>query len=104
MVSVKEKDFWIEFIEKYQSFPCLWDVYAKEYSNKILREQALDELVEKCKEIKVDADKDFVRKRIANMRTAFSREFKKLIIQNILVVLPMIFTKLLCGIMTTFYF
>lgn len=78
MVSVKEKDFWTEFIEQYRSFPCLWDVYSKDYCNKPLREGALQALVEKCKEKHPDANKDYVRKRIANLRTSFSREFKKI--------------------------
>lgn len=58
-----KKDFWKEFIELYESFPCLWDVKKKDYSNKHLKNEAMDVLVEKCKSVFPNANKEFVEKK-----------------------------------------
>lgn len=69
--------FWEEFIEQYRKYPCLWDVKAKTYMDRYLKSAAMDKLVEKCKEINPLANKDYVSKKIHNMRCAFRRELKK---------------------------
>lgn len=76
-ILLKDKEFWEDFIDIYRRYPCLWDIKNKEYSNKPAKNSAYSELIEKCKDISPDADKSFVCKRIANMRTAFRRELKK---------------------------
>ena len=38
------KDFLIEFIELYRSYPCLWKVKSQDYSNKLKKNQAYDVL------------------------------------------------------------
>jgi len=40
-----------EFIELYQSFPCLWQVKSKEYSDRNKKDLAYVEKVKKYKEI-----------------------------------------------------
>lgn len=77
-ISLKNKEFWEDFVELYKSYPCLWDVRQKEYSNKTVRNSAYEVLINKCKEICKEANKTFVCKRIANMRTSFRRELKKI--------------------------
>ncbi|CAD1479835.1 unnamed protein product, partial [Heterotrigona itama] len=69
--------FWKEFIELYKSFPCLWDVRSKSYMDRNSRNDAINVLVEKCKEINPLSNKDFVNKKIHNMRCSFRRELKK---------------------------
>lgn len=44
-----------EFIEVYQSFPCLWRVKFKNYSNKLKKNQAHVALVNKYKEVNREA-------------------------------------------------
>ena len=41
------KDFLVEFIELYRSYPCLWKVKSQDYSNKLKKKQAYVVLV--CK-------------------------------------------------------
>ena len=57
------KDFWTEFIELYQTYPCLWNSKSKTYLNKYLKDDAMKDLVEKCKSVFPDADKSFVLKK-----------------------------------------
>lgn len=70
--------FWEEFINMYRQFPCLWDVKCKNYADRNLRNTAIEELVEKCKEVNHSANKDFVMKKIHNFRCGFRRELKKI--------------------------
>lgn len=73
------KEFWKEFIELYESLPCLWNVKDKQYSNKHLKEEGMQTMVEKCKSIFPDADKEFVNKKIKCLRASFRRELRKVI-------------------------
>ena len=50
---------------------------CKEYSNKALKEQAYAELTQYVKTSNPQASKDTVTKKIANLRTAFGKEYKK---------------------------
>lgn len=73
------KQFWTEFIELYREQRCLWDVKSRNYSNKHLRKESLDVLIEKCKDIFPNADEKFVKAKIDSLRASFRREMKKLI-------------------------
>lgn len=77
---IKDKEFWEDFVCLYKQYTCLWDVNSKDYLNKAMKQSAYEDLITKCKEVYVNANKDFVCKRIANMRTSFRREYKK--VQN----------------------
>lgn len=77
MGSEGNREFWEEFINMYRQFPCLWDVKSKHYSDRNLRNTAIEELVKKCKEINNLANKDYVTKKIHNFRCGFRREQKK---------------------------
>lgn len=73
------KQFWREFIELYETYPCLWNVKIKEYLNKHLKDDAMEALIEKCKSIFPDANKEFVNKKIKSLRASFRRELRKVL-------------------------
>ncbi|XP_073838792.1 uncharacterized protein [Musca autumnalis] len=71
------KKFWIEFIELYKSLPELWRRSSDEYSNGHLKKKAYEVLVEKYKEIDVNANVFAVKRKINNMRTCYRRELAR---------------------------
>lgn len=72
-----EREFIKQFIKKYQLHPCLWNAKIKEYSNKSLRNDAYEELLDFCKEKYPTTTKDAVVKKIHALRCSFKRELKK---------------------------
>lgn len=68
-----------DFIEEYRLHPCLWKIKSKEYTNKNLKNQAYDKLVELCKTCNVEANRDYVIKKIQSLRGSFRKEMKKVI-------------------------
>lgn len=72
-----EREVMSDFLELYKSFTCLWDITCKEYSSRDARNQALEVLKEKLKQIDNDASISTVKKKIENMRAAYKREYKK---------------------------
>lgn len=72
-------DFLPKFIEMYRQMPCLWKIKSKEYSDRNKRHEALGKLVELCKPICMSADMNYVRNKIANLRTVFKRELNKIV-------------------------
>ncbi|KAJ8981612.1 hypothetical protein NQ317_011894 [Molorchus minor] len=67
-----------DFIDIYRSCPCLWKVKSPDYKDKYLKDAAYLELINFCKvNVNRDANKDFVFKKIQNMRSAFRKESKK---------------------------
>ncbi|KAK5644786.1 hypothetical protein RI129_006086 [Pyrocoelia pectoralis] len=66
-----------DFIEIYRSEPCLWNIKAKDYHNKIKKENAYRRLIEKLKEIDGNCNKDKVVKKINSLRTNHRKEKKK---------------------------
>lgn len=67
------KDFIREFIELYQSFPCLWKTKCKEYMNRTKKYSAYETLLKKPK-----STKKCVKAKINSMRGSFRREMKKI--------------------------
>lgn len=45
------REFISEFINMYQSLPCLWKIKSKEYSDRNKKNEAYEKLVEKLKEV-----------------------------------------------------
>ncbi|KAF6211714.1 hypothetical protein GE061_012228 [Apolygus lucorum] len=62
---------------KLKSEPCPWQVKNKYYHDWNKREAAYTKLVSKLREIKPDATRDTVVKRLNNMRSAMRKEKKK---------------------------
>lgn len=73
------KKFLLEFIEMYRSFPSLWKIKSREYSDRIKKDNAYEQLMVKLKEVDVDATKDAVKKKIDSLRAGYRRELKKVI-------------------------
>ena len=68
-----------EFIDMYKSLPCLWRIKSNVYKNKNLKEQAYKALVKWCNERGFsEANKDFVQKKIQNLRGSFRKELKRI--------------------------
>ncbi|XP_063788347.1 uncharacterized protein LOC134943405 [Pseudophryne corroboree] len=70
-------DFITGLLEMYCGHECLWNIIAKGYSDKVRWNAALEELVEYCRPFVSSADKDWVKKKIQNLRTVFLKEHKK---------------------------
>ncbi|KAM3912758.1 uncharacterized protein RB166_018200 isoform 1-T2 [Leptodactylus fuscus] len=66
-----------EFIDMYRSFPCLWNVKISDYSNKQKRLKAYESMVNLCRSVCPSANIQFVKHKIANLRTVFKKEFNK---------------------------
>ncbi|XP_077312066.1 uncharacterized protein LOC143941123 [Lithobates pipiens] len=71
-------DFLPQFIDKYRELSCLWDVRSRDYSNRYKRDEALKELKELCKAVCIEPTEDYVKNKIANLRTVFKKEYKKI--------------------------
>ena len=67
----------IDFINLYRSHECLWMVKSKNYSNKHMREQAYDSLLQCVKKFEPAASRDSITKKINNLRTSFRKECRK---------------------------
>lgn len=72
------KTFWEEFILLYEEKPCLWNAKSKNFRNKQLRNAAYEQLIEKCKELFPNANKEFVVKKISSFRASFRRQLRKI--------------------------
>ncbi|KAJ8930114.1 hypothetical protein NQ314_017125 [Rhamnusium bicolor] len=71
------KEFITEFINIYQNHPCLWQVQSKDYMNTNFKNKAYEKLLEFCKKTVPDANREFVTKKIQNLRAAFRKKVKK---------------------------
>uniref|UniRef100_A0A182WDV3 MADF domain-containing protein n=1 Tax=Anopheles minimus TaxID=112268 RepID=A0A182WDV3_9DIPT len=72
------REFIAEFIEMYKGFPCLWQVNAKEYTDRMKRKLAYDALLTKYREVDKSANKDEVKKKIYGLRSSYRREMIKM--------------------------
>ncbi|XP_063813420.1 uncharacterized protein LOC135051280 [Pseudophryne corroboree] len=73
-----DNDFITGLLEMYCGHECLWKVKAKGYSDKVRRNAALEELVDYCRPFVSTAEKEWVKKKIQNLRTVFLKEHKKM--------------------------
>ena len=73
------RDFLTEFIEIYKENPCLWQTKSKDYSNKQKKNAAYQKLIKKLDEVKINATKDNVVKKINSLRTCFRKEYRKVL-------------------------
>lgn len=72
-------DFLREFIEAYRNHVALWKVGSKEYVDKALKKAGYDELINKCWEFNIAADREFVVRKINSLRGAFRKEHNKVL-------------------------
>ncbi|KAJ8953479.1 hypothetical protein NQ318_023600, partial [Aromia moschata] len=71
------REFLTEFIALYESFPCVWRVKSKEYSDRDKKAEAYERLVEKYKEIDATANRETVVKKINSLRSVYRKELAK---------------------------
>ncbi|KAL3275477.1 hypothetical protein HHI36_020237 [Cryptolaemus montrouzieri] len=71
------REFVNEFIEAYKRRPCLWNMRCQEYTNKILKREAYEEMAQLCKKVHKDADDTLVKGKIQGLRAAFRKESRK---------------------------
>lgn len=71
------REFLTEFIELYQSFPCLWRIKSKEYCDRDKKAMAYEKLVEKYREIDAEANREIVVKKINSLRSVYRKELCK---------------------------
>ncbi|KAL1509993.1 hypothetical protein ABEB36_004653 [Hypothenemus hampei] len=74
------EEFTKNFLDIYKSYPCLWKIKSKDYTNRNLKNAAYDKLVEYCKPIIPDVNRDYVVKKIQSFRGSFRKELQK--VQN----------------------
>ncbi|KAG8329021.1 hypothetical protein J6590_097061 [Homalodisca vitripennis] len=70
-------DFLTTLIEEYRNLPCLWKVRSAEYSNKFKLDTAWEHLLQITKEKIPNADTNFVKRKVDNLRAAFRKEMRK---------------------------
>lgn len=73
-----KRRFIIDLIEVYHSCRALWDSKCESYTDRLVRNQQYDILLEKYKEKYPNATKDDVRQKIFRLRTTFRRESKRI--------------------------
>ncbi|KAG8321088.1 hypothetical protein J6590_053404 [Homalodisca vitripennis] len=70
-------DFLTKFIDEYRDLPCLWKVRIEEYSNTLQRYKAWEHL-QITKEKVPNADLNFVKNKVDNIRASFRKELRKI--------------------------
>ncbi|KAJ2952621.1 hypothetical protein O0L34_g6949 [Tuta absoluta] len=71
-----------EFLQMYREFPCLWDNREILYTNREVRQQAYDVLLEKYRQLYDNATLKELKKRLENFRACFRREHKRVLLSK----------------------
>ncbi|KAG8259750.1 hypothetical protein J6590_008785 [Homalodisca vitripennis] len=72
------KEFLTDFIALYESFPCIWRVKSKEYSDRDKKAGAYEILANKFREIGVTANQETVVKKINSLRSVYRKDLAKI--------------------------
>lgn len=72
------REFLTEFIEIYKKHPALWNSKSRQYTNKTLKNIGFEDLIQHCRKIYPEADKDSVTKHIQSIRSCFRKERSKI--------------------------
>ncbi|CAG4954969.1 unnamed protein product [Colias eurytheme] len=67
------RKFWQEFILLFKEKTCLWEVKSKGYHSKQLKQVVYERLVQKCKEIFPQVNKEFVIKKLSSLRASLRK-------------------------------
>ena len=71
------KAFMLEFIHLYRSLESLWKVKSPSYSDRDLKAEGYQKLVDHMKKVDPEADKEFVARKINTMRSVYRKELHK---------------------------
>ncbi|KAI5638554.1 alcohol dehydrogenase transcription factor myb/SANT-like domain-containing protein [Phthorimaea operculella] len=71
-----------ELLQLYKDFPCLWDNREILYTNREIRQQAYDVLLEKYRQLYENATLKELKKRLENFRSCFRREHKRVLLSR----------------------
>lgn len=73
----EDRVFWTHFIKSWRSNPCLWDTKSDAYKSKYLRDVAIQQLLDIYSKKYPEGDRQTIIKKLANFRSAYYRELKK---------------------------
>lgn len=73
----RRNDFLVEFIDLLRENESLWNIKSKDYYNREKKNKSYDILIAKVKEVKSDATREDVAKKINNLRSSMRKEYKK---------------------------
>ncbi|KAJ8884689.1 hypothetical protein PR048_016547, partial [Dryococelus australis] len=68
------REFLTVFIDLYKSFPCLWLVKSKSYSERDKKGKAYEALVQKYKEVDIAANREKITNKIISLRSVYQEE------------------------------
>ncbi|XP_025425472.1 uncharacterized protein LOC112694266 [Sipha flava] len=77
MIVAMERKLISELIEEYKSCTCLWRIKDPDYKNKEMKNEAYESLLQLIKKYNEHCTMDDLKRKIANLRTCYLREFKK---------------------------
>ncbi|XP_055377142.1 uncharacterized protein LOC129609234 [Condylostylus longicornis] len=73
----RKQELYENLIENYKQFPCLWDIKCEGYKNRVLKDEAYENLLPIYQKIDPNANLECLKKKINSMRTSFRRELCK---------------------------
>ncbi|XP_054268777.1 uncharacterized protein LOC128990436 [Macrosteles quadrilineatus] len=68
----------IDFLNLFQDYPCLWDVTAKDYLNRSVKEAAYSELLQNLDDVGMPATVEQVKKKVKSLRDTYRKELSKI--------------------------
>jgi Alcohol dehydrogenase transcription factor Myb/SANT-like. len=77
MATIPNNQIWIEFFETLRELPELWKVKSDIFKDRNKKKNAWDKLLDAYKKTEPYANVDSLKKRLANIRTCYRRELKK---------------------------
>ncbi|XP_015371923.1 PREDICTED: uncharacterized protein LOC107167411 [Diuraphis noxia] len=77
MIVAMERKLISELIEEYKTCTCLWRIKDPDYKNKEMKNEAYESLLQLIKKYNESCTMDDLKRKIANLRTCYLREFKK---------------------------
>ncbi|XP_025193021.1 uncharacterized protein LOC112593021 [Melanaphis sacchari] len=77
MIVAMERKLISELIDEYKTCTCLWRIKDPDYKNKEMKNEAYESLLQLIKKYNENCTMDDLKRKIANLRTCYLREFKK---------------------------
>ncbi|VVC44840.1 MADF domain [Cinara cedri] len=77
MIVAMERKLILELIEEYKSCTCLWRIKDPDYKNKEKKTEAYESLLQLVKTYNKSCTMEDLKRKIANLRTCYLREFRK---------------------------